>query len=144
MNSERLSKLAAFLLHYRILDVAASLNHESAACGQPHRLSIPIPPKIVSDFLCHSAFVANNAQYYKHLDQWSHLVMRGLHLLRESEDDLAQMDTAVFPGPDPVESILTSLVRRTDSIEGHKIKANFECAAAYLSLILKVCLKSSE
>lgn len=76
-------------------------------------------------------------QYFKLLDQWPNLVTRGLQLLRECEDDSFTY-TTYNAITDPVVSLFVSLVHRKDTIEGHKIKGNFECAAAYLSLILRV------
>ena len=47
MSPERLSNLASILLDYRLLDVCAFIKPGLSLCGQPNRLPIPLPPKMV-------------------------------------------------------------------------------------------------
>ncbi|RXW18462.1 hypothetical protein EST38_g7394 [Candolleomyces aberdarensis] len=115
---EKLSSLASNLLEYRLMDVAIALQSGVSPGGQSGRLPIPLPPKM----------------YFKLTSHWPSLVTRGLWLLRECGDDPAP-DLAALTGP--TQSIFTSLVQRKDTIESHKIMGNFECVAAYLSLIMK-------
>ncbi|KAJ2927662.1 hypothetical protein H1R20_g9427, partial [Candolleomyces eurysporus] len=86
--------------------------------GQSDRLPIPLPPKM----------------FFKLTSHWPNLVTRSLRLLRECGDDPAP---DVGSSTNPTQSIFTSLIQRKDTIEGHKIWGNFECVAAYLSLIMK-------
>ncbi|KAJ2921689.1 hypothetical protein H1R20_g15409, partial [Candolleomyces eurysporus] len=115
---ERLSSLASNLLEYRLLDVAITLHSGISPGGQSDRLPIPLPPKM----------------FFKLTSHWPNLVTRGLRLLRECGDNPAP---DVGPSTNPTQSIFMSLVQRKDTIEGHKIWGNFECVAAYLSLIMK-------
>jgi hypothetical protein len=63
------------------------------------------------------------------------MVTQGIKLLREGRHEESASTHSCL---NPTATIFTSLVHRKDTIEGHKIMANFECAAAYLSLIFKV------
>lgn len=48
LSAERLSNLVSILLDYRLLDVAAATAGGKIICGQPDRLLIPHPQKMVS------------------------------------------------------------------------------------------------
>lgn len=89
-----------------------------------------------------SPLTDDQIQFFKLLDHWPTLVIRGLQLLRESEDDQTVEDAQPCSS-DPLVSILASLVHRTNTVEGHKVKGNFECAAAYLGLIMKVSITTA-
>ncbi|KAF6755591.1 hypothetical protein DFP72DRAFT_1067397 [Ephemerocybe angulata] len=140
LNTERSTRLASILLDYRCLDVVSALRGGFQVAGQPERLPIPIPGKMArppSNSIT-LRFKAHIAQFYKEAGHWPNMVQRGLQLLRKCE----QHDRQLLPeGPtnrhDPFTTIFTSLVHRKDAIEGHKIMSNFECAAAYLCLLMK-------
>ncbi|KAJ2911828.1 hypothetical protein MD484_g8586, partial [Candolleomyces efflorescens] len=136
LSAERLSHLVSHLLDYRLLDVLCSIKIGLQPSGQLERLPIPLPPKI----------------FYKSAANWTTMVLHGIQALREgAHEDRAPHNSSLgstatqAPLEDshcnaslnPTATIFTSLVRRQDTIERHKILANFECAAAYLSLTLK-------
>ncbi|KAF6751269.1 hypothetical protein DFP72DRAFT_1172351 [Ephemerocybe angulata] len=120
LSAERMSNLVANLLEYRLLDVLYYLDRGFEPAGQMERLSIPIPPKM----------------FFKNMANWPNLVSTGLRLLRECGDDQPE-PLCHDQNSDTTATIFTSLMRRRDTIDGHKVMANFECSAAYLSLIFK-------
>jgi hypothetical protein len=48
LPTEKLSNLVSILLDYRLLDTLCAIRVGSQPSGQPERLPIPLPPKIVS------------------------------------------------------------------------------------------------
>ncbi|KAF6748653.1 hypothetical protein DFP72DRAFT_853295 [Ephemerocybe angulata] len=119
-SNERTSRLASYLLEYRLLDVVMALDIGFSSYSRLERQAIPIPPKM----------------YFSLFSDWPSLLRNGLELLRQVE----WQDTAgiCVPGScDQTATILLSLARRSASIEAHNILSNFEAAAGYLSLISK-------
>ena len=110
-------------------------------------------PRLYVFSSCCSSYDQHLPQFYKSAANWTTMVLHGIQALREgahedcapnnssldsSATQAALEDSHCNASLNPTATIFTSLVRRQDTIERHKILANFECAAAYLSLILKV------
>ncbi|KAF6745574.1 hypothetical protein DFP72DRAFT_1077351 [Ephemerocybe angulata] len=122
LSTERSSKLVSMLLDYRLVDVLLALQYGFSVAGQQRRLPIPLPPKM----------------FFKAASNWPAMVQNGLQLVRKcNQDDPQPFLGSLDDGRNLIASIFSSLVYRKDAVEGHKIMLNFECAAAYLCLLLK-------